>query len=370
MARFLFVTWDGGGNVPPVLDLATEVQDRGHEVRVLAHPQQEATVTAAGLRFRPYREARPFRSTEWHSLPQHIALFGDPGMGRDVTSALAEEPADVLVVDCLLYGALAAARESGLPYVVVEHLFDAYLEKKWLRGPLGLGMRVKRLAPRRSLDEAALRIVASLPELDPTGGRDGTGNLVWSGPTTTGVPAAPDRPTVLVSLSTYAFPGQTRTMQNVLDACGGLDDVHVIATTGPVIDPDDLRPAGNTEVHRWLPHAEVLPQVSLVIGHGGHATTMAALAHDIPLLVLPSHPMLDQPMVGAAVEAYGAGRSLSRKAKPQQIKTAVVALLEDGPHRAAAGRLGASIRHHSGAVRAADLVEGVVADAARRTVGG
>ena len=33
MSEILFVTWDGGGNVPPALGIATELAARGHTVR-------------------------------------------------------------------------------------------------------------------------------------------------------------------------------------------------------------------------------------------------------------------------------------------------------------------------------------------------
>ncbi|GAB3865698.1 glycosyltransferase [Nocardioides maradonensis] len=357
MSDILFVTWDGGGNVPPLLAIAAETQRRGHAVRVLGHPQQADAVAAAGLPFVAYRSARPFSGSAKNSPLGYIAMFGDRGMGRDVAAELSSRPADLVVVDCLLHGVLPVLRDAEVRYVVLEHLFDEFLEKRWMRGPMGLGMRVKRLAPARSLEAASLRLVASLPELDPAGGLDGTGNRVWSGPAVDGVRAAPAEPTILVSLSTNAFPGLAQTLQNVLDACGGLAGVRVVATTGPAVDPDELHWSANTTVHRWLPHAEVLPRASLVVGHGGHATTMLALAHDLPLLVLPSHPMLDQSMVGAAVESAGAGRVLSRKATPDAIRAAVVDLLAGGPHRAAAARLGEAIRSRRGATYAADLLE-------------
>ena len=89
-------------------------------------------------------------------------------------------------------------------------------------------------------------------------------------------------------------------LQRILDATAGLE-ARVVVTTGPAIDPASLRSAANHEVHRYVPHEELMPQVSLVVGHGGHATTMRALAHDLPLVVVPMHPLLDQPMVGASV---------------------------------------------------------------------
>ena len=48
MADILFVTWDGGGNVPPALGIAAELAGRGHRTRFLGHASQEADLRAAG----------------------------------------------------------------------------------------------------------------------------------------------------------------------------------------------------------------------------------------------------------------------------------------------------------------------------------
>jgi UDP:flavonoid glycosyltransferase YjiC (YdhE family) len=84
---------------------------------------------------------------------------------------------------------------------------------------------------------------------------------------------------------------------------------------------------------------------------------MRALSHGVPVLVLPMHPMLDQPMVGAAASRNGVGRSLSRKASPETIGAAITAMLGDPALTAAARRMGEDIRRADGAVVAADLVE-------------
>jgi MGT family glycosyltransferase len=228
-------------------------------------------------------------------------------------------------------------------------------------------MRLQRLHPTRALRAAQLRLVTSVPSLDPAGGRSG---LTYVGPV---CPVASERadhtdadPLVLVSLSTYRFPGMTRCLQAILDACAGLD-VQVVATTGPVVDPGDLRVPTNAEVHRFVPHVELMPRASLVIGHGGHGTTMQALAHDVPLVLMPMHPMLDQPMVARSVAAAGAGRVVPKKASADDLRPVIASLLGDGPHRAAAARLGAEIRAMPGASGAAARVEGLVADGAVTT---
>ncbi|RYC07157.1 glycosyltransferase [Nocardioides zhouii] len=358
MSNIVFVTWDGGGNVPPALGIAAELQQRGHRVRVLGHPVQDVHVRADGLDFTAFDTARVFRATDNSTPLDYVGVFGDRAMGRDVVEELRREPADVVVIDCILFGAMHAVAAAGVPYVVLEHMYDAYLVRRWLRGPMGIGMAIKRIPARRLLVGAAARLVACVEELDPAGSGPRPGNLHYTGPVVTGVPAAPTEPTVLVSLSTVNFPGQARAMQHILDALGTLD-VRGIATVGASIGVENLSAPPNVEIRGFVPHAELLPTVSMVVGHGGHATTMVALAHDLPVLVLPMHPMLDQKMVGQSLVDAGAGRLVPKSAKPSVIAAAVDELVSDGAHRAAAARLGAAIRATSGARAGAELVESV-----------
>ncbi len=362
MSSILFVTWDGGGNVPPAEGIAYELAARGHEVRFIGHPGLADRFAGTGLDFQPYDRARPFRSTDSNSPAALAATFGDRGMGQDVLAELRRRPAQLVVVDCLLFGVMKALSADGREYAVLEHFYDEYLMRRWLRGPMGVAMAVKRIPARRLLDQARLRLVATSAELDP-GSTRCRPNVAYTGAVVSGVPAQAEEPTVLVSLSTFQYSGQAAALQRILDGVAGVD-ARIVVTTGPSIAADGLRVPANVEVHRWLPHDQVLPTVSLVVGHGGHATTMAALAHDLPVLVLPMSPFLDQPMVGRSVQRSGAGRMLRKKARPEQIRAAVVELLSAGPHRGAAARLGSAIRAARGPVTAADRLEALVPDGA------
>jgi MGT family glycosyltransferase len=237
-----------------------------------------------------------------------------------------------------------------------------------MRGPLGLAGKARGLRPIHALNAARLTLVATLPELDPATRRSQPANLVYTGPVVTApssVDLASREPTILVSLGTYNFPGMTEAMQRILEAVADVP-ARVLVTTGPVIDPARLTAPANTEIHRYVDHDELMPRATLVIGHGGHATTMRALAHDVPLVVMPMHPMLDQPMVGKAVERAGAGRLVAKDISTSALRRVVTDLLDDGPHRAAVARLGAAIRGMPGAVLGADAVESAL-DGALRT---
>lgn len=364
MTEILIATWDGGGNVPPALLIGRELAARGHGVRVIGHETQRDAVTAAGLTFTAYPTADAFSSVDDNSVPRMVALFTDRSLGADVVAEARNQRADVVLLDCMLTGAVRACDLAGVPYVTVEHLYDGFLRGPWLKGPMGIASRVKGLRPVRSWDRARRALVVTLPELDPGAARSARPeNLVWTGP----VLDLPERhdlaghpPAVLISLSTFSFPGMAASLQNLLDATADLD-ARVVVTTGPVVDPADLRAAANHEIHRFVPHDQLMPQVSLVVGHGGHATTVRALAHDLPLVVMPMHPLLDQPMVGKSVVAAGAGRLVAKKASPDALRPVIAELLADGPHRAAAARLGQRIREMHGTRAAADAVLEAVA---------
>jgi UDP:flavonoid glycosyltransferase YjiC (YdhE family) len=358
MSNVVFATLDAGGNVPPLLGIADEVARRGHRVRVLGHEQQRATFEKAGLEFHGYRDVVSWDPTAPMSTLEGIRGWGrqfiEPGKGRELVELAS--PDSVAVVDCMLLPSLRDAQRAGLTTVALVHSFHAYFDGPWQRGPMGLLGKSKRLNPRRLWSRCNGVLVCTDRELDPTGSKNWPETFLWTGPiqrpTEPAVPVSPPR--VLVSLSTNAFPDQREVLQNVLD---GLADapVQVVLTTGPPVDPGELTAPANAEVHAFLPHDEVMATCSAVIGHGGHSTTVRALAHDLPLVIMPIHPMLDQPMVGKAVAAAGAGVSIKSSSSPEDIRSALDTVLA-APYREVASTFGARWRGSDGAVVAADRI--------------
>lgn len=246
-----------------------------------------------------------------------------------------------MLIDCVLQSVLKAAEQAGLARAVLIHSF--YAVGAWTSGSDGPIARLRREAPARPWGGADLALVATLRRLDPDGAKTLPTTVHYTGPVWQGTPRPADppsgEPVVLVSLSTCWFPGMSQVLQRILDALSGLA-VHAIVTTGEVVSPSDIRTPPNAEVHRYLPHADILSKASLLIGHGGHGTTMAALAHDVPLIVLPMARLMDQTMIGRAVADAGAGAVLAKKASPGAIAKAVETLLGDDRFRIAAGELG------------------------------
>ncbi|OBF91828.1 UDP-glucuronosyltransferase [Mycobacterium sp. 852002-51163_SCH5372311] len=278
----------------------------------------------------------------------------DRRLGSDVVTAAQRNGADVVVVDVLLTAAAYEVVASSIPTVVLVHFFYRGLQDL-AAGPAGWLLRLRGTPPLGLERAAALRIVTSRSDLDPMRGTPPVRHVgvVWQG--TPSAATAMPVPRLLISLSTCAFAGQRRMLQHILDAVEPLP-VEATVTVGPAIDASGLRVPANASLHAWLDHDEVLATSSLVVGHGGHSTTMRALSFGVPLVVMPANTLIDQKRVGAVLENVGAGILLRKHASARRIRSAISTVLADPAYRAAAGRLGESIRERDGAETAADAI--------------
>ena len=370
MSRILFVTWDGGGNVAPAVGIAQELLHRGEEVRFLGQEQQREALERAGFAFASYRKPGPWTATGKRGAVTNaigfLRLLTGRGLGRDLVAEVKKTPTDLVVIDCLLFGALNSAARAGLRRAVLVHSLYTAVDRKMASGAPGAVARISGLRPRKLWAEADLVIVATLEELDRFAHPKSAVPLSYTGPVLPGLarhrtsPAAPATPTILVSFSTTYVAGQAQVLQKVLDAVGDLP-VRVLLTTGPAVEPDELRAPANAELHRYLPHAEVMPTVSLVVGHGGHSTTMLALAHDLPIVILPINLMFDQVLIGRAIEEERAGAMLPSSSAPAEIRTVIERVLADDSCRREAQRLGKAIRASRGTETAAQLLQSLMA---------
>ena len=131
--RFLIVTWEGGGNVPPAVALGYQLSRAGHDVRLLGPRTAAGEVSAAGLRFVPYASVPAW--PEDVALEDDIGLLGTllngDGVVADVVAEARREPADVLVVDCMMGAALAAAEHVGVPTAVLVHVLYRPFVDQW-----------------------------------------------------------------------------------------------------------------------------------------------------------------------------------------------------------------------------------------------
>jgi len=375
MTRYLMVSFDGAGNLVPTLGLAARLSALGHDVRLLGHASIHARCGSHGWRPIPFTTAAPYDST-WELDPaEEMAMFAEvvffnTGIGADTLAELEREPADVLIVDCLTWGAGAAGEVAGIRTATLFHvppsLFRAGPLVDLLTPALPLLHRMRAdlgARPVATLAEAhdacALALVTLPAEFDvpvPLPGQYRFVGPILDGPALDAVgptPApVPGRPLVLVSFST-SFQDQRGALQRAIDELADLP-VQVVVTTGPAVDPADLVPAGNTVVARFVAHGELLPGASAMVTHCGLGTTLNGLAHGVPMVCAPMGR--DQHFNAAMVARLGAGVPIDLEV-PGSVTKAVEHVLGDPGPRAAAAAFAEVIAGHRGADAAAEALE-------------
>jgi MGT family glycosyltransferase len=378
MARYLIVTWDGAGNLVPTLGIARGLVRAGHDVRMLGHDSIAQRCGDQGTRFVPLTQAPGWDAMDDpDDFEAEVKLMIEDLcfsalIAGDVAAELEREPADVVLVDCMLFTALNVAQASGTPtatlfpapYTVfrggpmVEMFAPGIAISNAHRAELGLSP-ISALGDTHDACDVAL--VAVPREFEPD--VPDAANVVRIGPVLDAPPlhrtidqvdiSDGATPLVLVSLST-SEQGQADLLQRCVDAVALLP-VRAIVTTGPSIDPASVRAGDNTQVVRYAPHAEILPSTSLVITHAGLGTTMAALGNGVPLLCVPMGR--DQFFNAEQAQNLGAGRMLMPGADASRIADAAREMLADGSYQAAAKRMANAINGYGGSSDAVAALE-------------
>ncbi|MFT4081888.1 MAG: glycosyltransferase [Nocardioides sp.] len=131
---------------------------------------------------------------------------------------------------------------------------------------------------------------------------------------------------------------------------------QIIVSLGP--RADELRLADNMYGAAMLPQTRVIPQVDLVITHGGNNTTTEAMHFGKPMIVLPL--FWDQYDNAQRVDELGFGVRLSTYGfSDDELSRAIERLLGDHALRERMSTIGASIRERNGLRKAADVIERV-----------
>ncbi|HVF31847.1 MAG TPA: nucleotide disphospho-sugar-binding domain-containing protein [Acidimicrobiales bacterium] len=357
MARFLFVTWWGGGNVLPAVAIGHELVARGHEVAVLGDERVRAQADTAGLGF--VATTDPARDTAELAGGVDVAVVDF--MMPEVLSVLEAVPG--VRTAALVHTLFAKAHDRMFDLVLAFTSLDRMNDQRLALGldRIGHGMELldERRVARVLLAFPAVVDSASVTPLPPHARFLGA----IDEPLPTGAswvpPVVDDRPLVVVSLGTTPMD-EAPVLQRVLDVAADLD-VRVVATVGLHLDPAALSVPPNASVSGYVPHALVLPQASVLVTHAGLGTTVAGLRAGVPLLCLPLGR--DQPGNAARVAELGAGRVLPPDAPAAELALALRGLLASGaPERVAARSVAAEIASASPPGAAADAVEELAAE--------
>ena len=147
--------------------------------------------------------------------------------------------------------------------------------------------------------------------------------------------------------------GDVELMRKLIDELAASPH-QVIVSMGP--QHDQLTLAGNMTGAEFLPQTSILPQVDLVITHGGNNTVTEALYFGKPMVVLPL--FWDQYDNAQRIDECGLGVRLDTyRHEPGELLGAVDRLLADRALEQRLAGISSGLRAAPGTVRAADLIE-------------
>ncbi len=321
--RVMVVSAPAVGHFHPLVPLALAFADAGDEVLVAGAPSLCGEIGLAAapvgtevddwftrLRARvrgvPGDGLPPDRILPFF-IPRLFGECGAPTMADDLVPLVASWRPDLVVYESYAFAAPLAAAAAGvlavhlpvllLPPVTLWELCADALSSLWTSfgvppAPLAGLFDGLTLSPwPASLDTVdgygsfPIERIRPVP-YDAAGGECLPG-WVADLPVRAG---APERggptPTVYMTLGTVTNTDGA-VFRAVLD---GLADeaVNVVVTVGRDNDPAALGAVpGNARVERYIPQSLLLPSCSAVISHGGTGTTLAALVHGLPQLLIP-----------------------------------------------------------------------------------
>lgn len=337
------VSWLPGGNLAPLVQAALLMAGRGLQVTALGSSATVPMLRRAGIEAHLYRHtAAPRLDLAFETRPKR--LLGPAAgldLALDVLGVLREVRPHLIIADCMLPAVIAAAESAHVPVASLIHFPYGFARTQMVRGgswttdldALDATRRALKLAPvATGLDawEKPQLLLATLPDWFDLPGQY-PANLTHAGPlgvrpaNRSSRPLA--RPRVLLSFSTTVMEGQVALVRNVVAAVKRAR-FDAVLTLGPALR--SLRPAyEGVAVLEWASHDSVMPNVDAVITHGGLGTTLRALAHGKPLLILPLGR--DQHFNAGRVATLGAGIALPADSSAGQISAGITRLIDEPP---------------------------------------
>lgn len=396
MAKFLVGTIAAVGHVNPALPIVRKLIEQGHEVWWYTGQDFKAKVQATGAHHVPIRRGVDITlpeknfSQEW--IDRRAALKGfaqfkfDLKYGfidgavaqlQDLTDILQEFPADVLLGDSFCLGMSWLYEKTRLPWAGIGITVLPFQSRD--TAPFGLGLqpiaspfgRLRNAALTGLLNNVLMRDVnlhfnqvresVGLPvkhqnffetALSPFLHLQGTtpsfeyprsdlppqihfiGTLVPPSPTDFTPPAwwqelQGELPVIHVTQGTIA----TEASELIVPTIQALADeaILIVATTGGRDLGLESLP-DNVRLEAFIPHAQLLPFVDVMVTNGGFNGVQMALANGVPLVTAGRTE--DKPEICARVQWTGTGINLKTATPtPTQIRNAVNKVLASPSYR-------------------------------------
>lgn len=382
--RILFTFAGGSGHLEPLAPFARAAEVAGHTVAFAGRPWMVPKVEALG--FSAFAAGSDVGLTPRRlplaevDMEREMRVIGG-GFGRRIAREQAADllvrcndwQPDLLVCEEVDFGAMLVAERLALPYATVLVIAaGSFIRPQIVAAPLnevraehGLPPDPELAMPRRYL------ILSPFPPSyrDPADPLPPTAysvrlferNITPNDAVPPWIARLATAPTVYFTLGTVFNMESGDLFYRVL---AGLRDlpINLVVTVGRDIDPAEFGPQpANVYIERYVPQAVLLPHCDLVVSHGGSGSVMGALAHGLPMVVIPMGA--DQPLNAARCATLGVAEVLDAvKATPHMVRAAVTTVLANPAYRQIAERMRDEIAALPGPAHAVMLLERLAAE--------
>jgi len=387
MVRVLFTFAGGSGHADPLVPIAGAVRTAGHDVAFAGRRSGADAAEAQG--FDLLADATEVRTTgtpptitpllaldmerEYRVLRDFYAGVEARQRATEILELIAGWHADVVVSDEVDFGGMIAAERLGLPHAtVLVTASGSFVRPDVVAERLNVLRAEHGLPPDLDLATPARQLVVSP---FPPSFRDPAHPLPPNAISIRPEPAIPDRaieprwrshpserPTVYLTLGTVFNTESGDLFERALSGLRELP-IEIVVTVGRDVDPDGLGPQpDHVRIERYIPQSTLLPDCDLVVNHGGSGSVIGALAHGLPVVVIPMGA--DQSLNAGRCEQLGVGIALDAvRATPRSIREAVADTLGTSRYRVAAEGIRDEISALPGPEAAVPLLERLIGGA-------
>ena len=411
MAHFACICLPYHGHLNPMAALARELGRRGHTTTFFHIPDVAPLVARHGLNFVPVGGAT--HPPGWlpratNNLGRVTGLFGLKPMFHDFASltamlcrnlpdTLRGRSIDMIIADQFEAAGGMVAYHMGLPFVSLAAALPLnweesipspfvgwpYGESRWHRyrniaSAFGAKAARKpisdvieaystqwRLGRGRQIEEY-MSGFAQLSQLTPSldfPRRAVIGCFHYCGPLREPAPATPAVSRQRKSGRAFASLGTLQghradIFERIVAATRACGLDLTIAHGGRLSGAAAARLARHAEVHAFVAHDDVFPQMDVAILHGGLNTVLDALAAGLPIVVLPL--AFEQGAIASRIERSGTGRVVApRVFRRRRLEDAIRDVTATGSYAEAVANVRRELAASGGVVRAADIVDHV-----------
>jgi MGT family glycosyltransferase len=419
--KILIASIPAAGHLNPLLSIASVLVESGHEVAVQVNEDLRAAVEAAGHRLLSeipnaqtspgyYFETYPERMQKSPGMEMtgydlvHFFARNIAAQSASLKMALYDFPADLILADSIYWGTLPMLLGPRDKRPAIAHLGVSVVNigsgknlpmrpgetPEQREAELQLRERFMLRPAQQALNAALaglgypalpcpiLEAMTELPDLYLHPGiesfeyPDSNSKVRYIGalPTPAGQLKLPkwwqqiDRSKylVLVTQGTVANRDFGQVIAPALVALGGREDVTIIVTTGgQPVESIPVAIPSNARIVSFLPYAQIMPEIDLLITNGGYGTVNMAISHGIP--IISAGLTEDKEEVSAHVQWSGVGIDLrANQATPEAIRHAVHEIFTQPGYRERAQQLSLEFASHDVETELLSLIEECVRD--------